>query len=165
MTSAGRTDRTGGPAHPPVEAGEPLGLLLAAAGRVMSERMKPAFDRAHLHPRQMHLMKLVADQTATTQQKLIEALHVDPSVLVGLLNDLEDRGLVRRIRDPKDRRRHIVEVSASGARRLKGVLAHAEEAERVMFDHLSRTDQLALRRLLTSILERQAVLRGVDDEC
>ncbi len=159
----GRNDRTDGRAHPPVPAEEPLGLLLVAAGRQMSERMKPAFDRAQLRPRQLLLMRLVAQQAATTQQQLIEALHVDPSVLVGLLNDLEARGLVRRIRDPKDRRRHIVELSASGGRRLGAVLAHAEEAEAVMFNHLSRTDQLALRRLLKSVLERQAALRAADD--
>lgn len=42
-------------------------------------------------------------------------MPVDPSVLVALLNALEDRDLVRRRRDPADRRRHIVEITEAGA--------------------------------------------------
>ena len=53
-----------------------------------------------------------------TASEMIEMIGVDPSKLVGLLNDLEAEGLIVRRRDPDDRRRHIVEVSKKGRTRL-----------------------------------------------
>ena len=48
------------------------------------------------------------------QQTLIEALGLDASNLVALLNELEDAGLIVRRRDRADRRRGIIELSARG---------------------------------------------------
>ena len=45
------------------------------------------------------------------QHAVSVALSLDPSNVVGLLNELEERELITRRRDPADRRRHIVELS------------------------------------------------------
>jgi DNA-binding MarR family transcriptional regulator len=82
-----------------------------------------------------------------TQQALGDSLCKDPSNLVGLLNDLEHAGLAVRRRDPDDRRRHIVEISASGRARLEDaeralaaaqdeLLAGLDDDERDQLEHL-----------------------------
>jgi DNA-binding MarR family transcriptional regulator len=67
-----------------------------------------------LRPRHMVALRLLSEHGPMTQHAFGTALSLDPSNVVGLLNELEERGLVTRRRDPADRRRHIVELSAVG---------------------------------------------------
>ena len=73
---------------------------------------------APLGLRARHLVALthLSDHGPTPQQTLIEALGLDASNLVALLNELEDAGLIVRSRDRADRRRGIIELSAEGER-------------------------------------------------
>jgi len=128
-----------------------LSMLLMATAQQVAGRMKPAFDAYRLKPRQVELLLVLARQRSTTQQQLVATLGVDPSVLVGLLNDLEAKGLVERVRDAGDRRRHIVVLSPTGLKHLDGVLHDVEKAETSVFDTLSAADQQALRHVLTQL--------------
>jgi DNA-binding MarR family transcriptional regulator len=71
-----------------------------------------------LRPRHLIALSLLHDDGPLSQQALGEALSLDPSNVVGLLNELEERGLVVRQRDPADRRRHIVSLSGAGTSEL-----------------------------------------------
>jgi DNA-binding MarR family transcriptional regulator len=72
-----------------------------------------------LRPRHLIALRLLHEQGPASQQRLAESLHLDPSNVVGLLNELEERRLITRRRDPADRRRHIVELSTVGERELR----------------------------------------------
>src|SRR5262245_34023236 len=61
---------------------------------------------------------------ALPQQELCGLMHLDPNNCVLLLNELETAGLIQRVRDPADRRRHIVEITAAGRK----AVAQAEQA-------------------------------------
>src|SRR6476646_11497537 len=93
------------------------GVLLLKIGKAAERRFEKALKPTGLTPR--HLGVLFEVQACpTSQQALIETIGVDPSKLVGLLNDLEAEGLIARKRDPEDRRRHIVAVYEQGSVRL-----------------------------------------------
>jgi len=85
---------------------------------------------------------------AQTQKDMCHAMHLDPNNCVLLLNDMEAAGHVRRVRDPEDRRRHIVELTPAG----KKALAHAERAmedlEGDVLGGLSPEERAQLRELL-----------------
>lgn len=72
-----------------------------------------------LRPLHLVALTLLRDHGSATQQALAEALRIDASNLVGLLNELEGKHLLLRQRDPEDRRRHIVELSAAGRSTLQ----------------------------------------------
>jgi DNA-binding MarR family transcriptional regulator len=93
------------------------GMLLVKLGKAAERRFEKALKPSGLTPRHLGVLFEV-DARPTSQQALIETIGVDPSKLVGLLNDLEADGLIVRKRDQDDRRRHIVEVSAKGKARL-----------------------------------------------
>ncbi|MCW3017627.1 MAG: MarR family transcriptional regulator [Solirubrobacterales bacterium] len=70
--------------------------------------------------RQRHLVALTVlrDGGGSTQQALSTTLQIDSTNLVGLLNELEAEKLIERRRSDEDRRRHIVELTTAGAKRL-----------------------------------------------
>jgi DNA-binding MarR family transcriptional regulator len=97
-------------------------------------------------------LSYIAEQEGMAQQSLAEILMMDANNLVLLLNELEDAGLVRRVRDPVDRRRHLVQITDDG-------MAHfdrAREARTVVEDEVLRSLTAAerddLHRLLAKAL-------------
>ncbi|MEV6955472.1 MarR family winged helix-turn-helix transcriptional regulator [Streptomyces sp. NPDC051183] len=85
------------------------------------------------------------------QRALAERLEVDPSVLVGILNDLERDGLADRRRDPADRRRHNVAITEAGSAALGKTNAALDAVELGLFSGLSDQEQGVLRGLLARI--------------
>ncbi len=111
------------------------GMLLVKLGRVVQRRFNDALKPSDLTPR--HLQVLDEDRVG-----------VDPTKLVGLLNDLEGKGLVVRRRDPVDRRRHIVENSRAGVARVDAALAAAAAVEDELLAALDAEQRAQLRELL-----------------
>jgi DNA-binding MarR family transcriptional regulator len=93
---------------------------------------------------------------SVTQQGLGQTLHLDPNNCVILLNDLEDDGYVERRRDPSDRRRHIVEMTAAGRRALEEAEVKLETVEDQVLGNLTATERSELRDLLAKALEGNA---------
>src|SRR5271156_2172872 len=92
--------------------------LLDHLARVGRRAAEVSMSPGGLRPRHLIALKLLGEQGPASQHWLPDALSLDPSNVVGLLNELEERGLITRRRDPADRRRHIVELSAKGADEL-----------------------------------------------
>src|ERR1700734_4271591 len=92
--------------------------LLDHLARVGRRAAEATMSPGGLRPRHLIALKLLSEHGPASQQGLAEALSLDPSNVVGLLNELEERGLITRRRDPADRRRHIVEASAAGENEL-----------------------------------------------
>jgi DNA-binding MarR family transcriptional regulator len=107
------------------------GLLLGKLGRGAYNEFTEALKPIELTPRHLGALYMLR-HGPLSQQALIEAVGVDPSKLVGVLNDLEEGGLVLRRRDPVDRRRHIVEISGEGEAKMRA----AEEAVRTVDERL-----------------------------
>jgi len=85
---------------------------------------------------------------AMPQQTLCGALHLDPNNLVLMLNEMEEAGYIERRRDPEDRRRHIVELTAAGRRALERAEKGMEGVEDEVLAPLSTEQRVELRRLL-----------------
>src|ERR671937_2561646 len=100
-------------------------LLMIKLGRITTHRFTEALEPLGIRPRHVAALIELRDHGELTQQSLCGRLHLDPTNLVAILNDLERRGLATRRRDPEDRRRHIVEISKRG-------IALVEKASKVM---------------------------------
>jgi DNA-binding MarR family transcriptional regulator len=122
----------------------PLISYLARVARRASDTRVPHC----LRPRQLLALTLLDEHGPVTQQALGEALRLDPSNVVGLLNELEERGLVTRRRDPADRRRHIVELSAAGADELARTNSQLRLVEDDVLKALTAQERTTLHTLL-----------------
>jgi DNA-binding MarR family transcriptional regulator len=106
-----------------------------------------------LRPRHLIALSVLHERGPLSQQALGEALSLDPSNVVGLLNELEQRGLVARQRDPADRRRHIVSLSAAGTSELQVPDAELTRVEDDLLAALSPAERAQLRDLLTRAVD------------
>jgi DNA-binding MarR family transcriptional regulator len=88
-----------------------------------------------------------------TQHAVGTALSLDPSNVVGLLNELEERGLVARRRDPADRRRHIVELSPAGSDELAQTYSQLGLVEDDLFKALTAQERGTLHDLLARAVD------------
>lgn len=126
--------------------------LLIAVGRATLTEFNRSLVTTGLRARQVAVLRELAAEPVA-QQALSDVLRMDPTKLVGLLNELEESGLVRRRRDSSDRRRHIVQITDAGAARLTETILAVTTFEDRIVAHLPAEQRTALRQALESIRE------------
>src|SRR2546430_6803035 len=129
-------------------------LLMIKLGRITQHRFTEALEPFGIRPRHVAALIELRDRGELTQQSLCGQLHLDPTNLVAILNELEQRGYATRRRDPEDRRRHLVEVSKKGIAVLEKVSEVMDGVEEDLLDGFEPAEREQLEDLLTSIWER-----------
>src|SRR5436189_31343 len=129
-------------------------LLMIKLGRITMHRFSEALEPFGIRPRHVAALIELRDSGELTQQTLCGQLHLDPTNLVAILNELEQRGYAKRRRDPADRRRHLVEVSKKGIAVIEKVSEVMDGVEDDLLDGLEPAEREQLEGLLTSIWER-----------
>src|SRR2546429_1769138 len=129
-------------------------LLLIKLGRITMHRFTEALEPFGIRPRHVAALIELRDRGELTQQSLCGQLHLDPTNLVAILNELEQRGYATRRRDPEDRRRHLVEVSKKGLAVIDKVSEVMDGVEDELLDGLEPAERRLLEGVLTSIWER-----------
>jgi DNA-binding MarR family transcriptional regulator len=144
-----------------VEQSLPLLDYLARVGRRAYEETT---EPGGLRPRHTLALKLLSLRGPQSQQGIGDALSLDPSNVVGLLNELEDRKLVSRRRDPADRRRHIVELSRAGQKQLDHAHRRMDKVEDDLLCALTPDERRTLHALLSRAAGDEPARCVPDDE-
>jgi DNA-binding MarR family transcriptional regulator len=133
---------------------EPLGaaFLLVQIGFLGARRFAARLAPIGLEPRQFGLLRSIEAVDGQSQQALSGAIGIHPSKLVGLVDDLEQRGFVERQRSRDDRRANMVSLTVEGRR----VLALAREAAADHADDLLGSLDQHERDQLAELLDRIA---------
>jgi DNA-binding MarR family transcriptional regulator len=134
-------------------AGSRTGFMLTILGDSFSRHIREVLARHQLQPRQLRILDLLVARGPIGQRELAELMGIDHSVLVNLLNPLEAARLIRRERDPTDRRRHVVSIATAGQRRLTQADQAFRDAEDAFFARLSPDDRDQLHMLLSQLRE------------
>jgi len=129
-------------------------LLMIKLGRITMHRFSEALEPFGIRPRHVAALIELRDRGELTQQSQCGQLHLDPTNLVAILNELEEKGFATRRRDPEDRRRHLVEVSKKGIAVIEKVSEVMDGVEDELLDGLEPAEREQLEGLLTSIWER-----------
>ena len=99
------------------------------------------------------LLGYVRDRGAVSQQELETGLLMDANSVVLLLNETEAAGFSVRRRDPADRRRHMVELTAAGRVAVERAEMAREGIEGEVLSDLSPEERETLKKLLRSVLD------------
>src|SRR3954447_25255036 len=129
-------------------------LLMIKLGRITMHRFTEALEPFGIRPRHVAALIELRDRGELRQQSLCGQLHLDPTNLVAILNELEQRGYATRRRDPEDRRRHLVQVSKKGLAVIDKVSKAMDGVEDELLDGLSSAGREQVASLLASIWER-----------
>src|SRR3954470_9706350 len=129
-------------------------FLLKRLGFTAKERGMQAYENEGLRPYH-HAILIARDEGShETQGAIADALGYDRGQLVGLLDELEERGLVERRRDPNDRRRHIVSLTPDGKQTLRRLRALSGRLEDEFLSPLSDEERTTLHALLFRLAEK-----------
>src|SRR3954467_3369856 len=129
-------------------------LLMIKLGRITQHRFTEALEPFGIRPRHVAALIELRDRGELTQQSLCVQLHLDPTNLVAILNELEDRGYATRRRDPEDRRRHLVEISKKGLAVIEKVSKVMDGVEDDLLEGFEPAERSQVEGLLTSIWAR-----------
>ena len=129
-------------------------FLLKRLGMTAKERSLAAYNEAGLHPYHHAILAVLGEGSLATQGAIADTLGYDKGQLVGLLDELEDAGLVERRRDPADRRRHLVRMTASGRKTLERLRLLSNQLEDEFLGALSEEERAQLHALLLRLAEQ-----------
>jgi DNA-binding MarR family transcriptional regulator len=141
------------PSKPPRELVKSTSFLLKRLGYAIKERTMEAFEERGANPYQHGILCSLSESRAETQSQIADALGYDRSWLVGLLDELEDEGLIERKPDPADRRRNVVTLKPEGQARLLELRDVSKRVEDEFLTPLTKTERQQLHGLLQKLAE------------
>lgn len=136
---------------------ESAAFLVSKVGAHVARAYKERLTPVGLEPRHVALLRYVSAAEGRSQQALAELLEIAPSRIVALLDDLEQRGLVERRRNPSDRRAHALYLTVRG----RALLEQALGISRVFESQLCANLDAAERDQLIALLRRLAAEEGI----
>ncbi len=137
-----------------------IAFLLAQLGAHVSTRFSERLAELDLTPAHVGVLRVVGQNPGLNQAALAERMDTLPSKIVGLVDDLEQRGLLERSRSVSDRRNHELRVAPGATDRIGEVLSAVGAHDAEMTEGLSPQE----RRQLADLLGRLAAYRGLNPE-
>lgn len=140
---------------------ERVGFLVSQLGVHAADRFAERLRPLGLQPRHFGLLTHLAATDGQTQQRLADAMGVHRNAMVGLIDDLEDRGLVQRRRHPADRRAHAVHLTAPARALLTEAQVAADAHDAELLAGIDDPDRRHLVALLGHMAEHAGLIPGV----
>lgn len=142
--------------QPEVRFTERLAFLLKRSQLLFARRHVEVLERHGLGEKEFALLSVIAAEPGRSQRRLGEALYIDRTTIVALVDGLERAGLVARERAPEDRRMIAVRPTAEGARRLAAATADVAAAEEDFLACVPAADRAVLRAALALLVEERS---------
>jgi len=135
----------------PLEMLARTGVLLGRVGIAVKMETMDRFEEAGFSAYHYGVLAVLDESARETQATIADALGVDRSMLGGLLDQLEERGMIERRRDPNDRRRQMVSLTPAGRRQLGEFRKMVEKIEDEFLAPLDEDERATLHDLLLRV--------------
>jgi DNA-binding MarR family transcriptional regulator len=135
-------------------------FLLVQLGTHVARQFAEQLEPLGVEPRHVGMLTRLAANEGMSQQAVGELIGLNPTQMVFLVDELEDRGFVDRRRNPADRRSYGLFLTDSGRDMLAKVKAEARAHQAALGEPLSAAEQ----EQLTSLLRRLAAGQGLTEQ-
>jgi MarR family transcriptional regulator for hemolysin len=137
---------------------EPIGLFVTRTARDLSRSFDAALEAHDSNLASWLVLATLAGGLRRTQRSVAEDLGIEGATLTYHLHRMESAGLVRRERDPSDRRAQQVELTDSGRSQFFALLETVQDFDRQLRAGFSDRELATLRRLLGRLADNAAAL-------
>jgi DNA-binding MarR family transcriptional regulator len=141
--------------------GQPdLAILITGAARAVADRLGAAVEHAGVDDMRTpfgFVIRALAERDRTLTE-LAALLGVTKQAAIKVIDEMEQRGFVRRSPDPADRRAKVIRLTVKADRVRRAALAESRRMERELRASVGDADVDALRAVLIQLLERHGLL-------
>lgn len=131
-----------------------IGYLVKRSQRLMQERIEGVFEQRGFTLQQWLVMMHIRDRLALTVADLCRELYHDSGAMTRLIDQLEDRKLIERRRNPQDRR--VIELSLTelGNETVEALIVIATDSLNTVMRDFTHEEVKVLKSLLRRMLGR-----------
>jgi DNA-binding MarR family transcriptional regulator len=128
-----------------------LAAMVVTLGRALVAAELPVLRAHALSMWGYVVLSALAEEPVRTQSALAQAIGADKTRIIGVLDDLQERGLIGRQPDPMDRRAHLLSLTPTGRRVRETVQAAIREREERLLARLPAADRRGFLRSLEAL--------------
>jgi DNA-binding MarR family transcriptional regulator len=137
-----------------------VGFMLSTLGYTVSRRFHDVLVPLELEPSEFAVLRAVGAGEGQPQQALAERLHISPSHMVAVVDELERRNLVERRPHSDDRRVRTLHLTAAGKKHLGRAIEVATQYEKLITQPLTAKERAELLGLLDRVAKGLDVKPG-----
>lgn len=130
-----------------------LARLIGLARRRLKQAVGARVAPYGLSPQQFWVLVFLDLEDGPPLNELCQRLRTDAPTASRIVSALTRRGLVKPLRDARDRRRTLLKLTPSGRRLAASLQPIATEVRGVVERDLDRAESLELRRLLNKVID------------
>ncbi len=130
--------------------------LLRDAQRAMSRALATRISTFNVSIGQWYFLRALWEEDGLTQRELSHRVGMMEPTTVTALNSMEKRGLVERVRNPRDRRKMNIFLTEKGRSLRDKLMPYEAEVNHLAVQGLSPSDVEVLERGLRNILQNMA---------
>src|SRR5262245_12268310 len=143
-------DRRANPARSSEEPAErdrkDLAAMIVPLGRALMAAELPVLRRHGLTMWGYLVLLALNEEPVRTQAALAESIGADKTRIIGVLDGLQQAGLITRAPDPADRRVHLLSLTAQGRRTRAAAQAGIQRQEERLLTQLAPDDRRGFLR-------------------
>jgi DNA-binding MarR family transcriptional regulator len=138
-----------------------IGFLLSALGAHSSAEYAARVQPLGLTPPHVGLLRAIAVAPGRSQQAIADQFGMPPSRMVAFIDELEEKKLVERRRDPGDRRVHLLHLTKAGEKMMHRLFEIGQKSEDALLGSLTDADRAQLQALLARVAADANLTPGV----
>jgi len=144
------------------ERGRTVPWMAKTVRRLYDAQGQKILDRENLAIAYWYYLRVLAERGELNQLELSKRVGIASTTAVPALDNLEKRGLVQRIRDPKDRRKYYVSLKEEGRRLVDDMLPQLVDMFSASLDGVSPQDMQVFWKVAHQI-EKNLLQMSKDD--
>ena len=137
-----------------------LAAMFAPLTRALIAREEPVLLAHDISMWGYIVLTALVEQPVRTQAALAQAIHADKSRIIGVLDELQERGLIQRQPDEADRRVHLLSLTPAGDRLRRSVEADIRRREEQVLALLPPADREVFLRSLKFLYNGRGEIIG-----